>query len=85
MDFLVPNIHQLGVLTPFLLFRLQDILIICSDGLTGIKEAISYAQVSLQGLREFDVPVTPATIYIEMDALMYEYTGKQILQEVKKL
>lgn len=48
-------------------------------------EAISYAQVALQRLKEFNVPITPATMYIETEALMYEYTGRQILQEVKKL
>lgn len=48
-------------------------------------EAISYAQVALQGLKEFEIPITPATMYIEMEALMYEYTGRQILREVKKL
>lgn len=48
-------------------------------------EAISYAQVALKGLKEFEVPITPATMYTEMEALMCEYTGRQILQEVKKL
>lgn len=48
-------------------------------------EAISYAQVALKSLKEFEVPITPATMYTEMEALMYEYTGREILQEVKKL
>ena len=47
-------------------------------------EAISYAQVALKGLKEFGVPITPATMYTEMESLMQEYTGRQILQEVKK-
>lgn len=49
------------------------------------KEAISYAQVALKGLKEFGVPITRATMYTEMESLMQEYTGRQILQEVKKL
>lgn len=48
-------------------------------------EAISYAQVAIESLKEFKVPITPKTLYIEMEALMYEYTGRQILQEANKL
>ena len=49
------------------------------------KQAISYAQVALSSLKEFGIPITPATMYVEMEALMYEYTGRQILRESNKL
>ncbi len=49
------------------------------------KQAISYAQVALSSLKEFGILITPATMYIEMEALMYEYTGRQILRESNKL
>lgn len=49
------------------------------------KQAISYAQVALSDLKEFGVPITQKNMSIEMEALMYEYTGRQILRESNKL
>ena len=40
---------------------------------------------SIKRIKRIGVPITPATMYTEMESLMQEYTGRQILQEVKKL
>lgn len=51
----------------------------------SISEAIAYANVALHNLIECEVPVTQATMFYEMNALIYEYTGKEILKKARKI
>ena len=51
----------------------------------SISEAIAYASVALHNLIECEVPVTQDTMFYEMNALYYEYNGRQIIKKAKKI